>query len=68
MSNMNYCRFQNTYQDLYDCYENDPKNIWFDEEFSENEAKARDKMIKLMKVYLEDMWYTITKEESNQED
>lgn len=42
MSNMSYCRFHNTLQDLKDCYEH-----MDDEDLSEEEKKARDKLIKL---------------------
>ena len=41
MGNMSYCRFQNTLQDLRDCYEN------MDNELSEEEKKAQEKLIKL---------------------
>lgn len=43
MSNMSYCRFENTAGDLADCWEH------FDnfEELSESEAKARKRIIKL---------------------
>ncbi len=41
MGNMSYCRFQNTLEDLRDCYDN------MDEEVSEEEGKARRRMIKI---------------------
>ena len=43
MGNMSYCRFQNTVQDLEDCYENmeNPKDL------SPEEQKARERLIKL---------------------
>ena len=41
MSNMSYCRFQNTLQDLRDCYEN------IEEEVSQDEHQARLKMLSL---------------------
>lgn len=40
--NMSYCRFQNTAQDLQDCYDN-----LDDSELSEAEAAARLRLIKL---------------------
>ena len=43
MSNMGYCRFQNTFSDLNDCYE----NIDDTEEMSEEELSARKRLIKL---------------------
>lgn len=42
MSNMSYCRFQNTLSDLRDCEEN-----LFDEDLSEEEQAARKRLIKL---------------------
>jgi hypothetical protein len=42
MANMSYCRFQNTWSDLVDCY-----NAMDDSELSDAESKARLKLIKL---------------------
>jgi len=44
MSNMSYCRFENTLHDLRDCWENfeDPQD-----ELSESEKKARKKLVEL---------------------
>ena len=49
MSNMGYCRFENTYKDLLDCSEH-----MEDEELSEREIKYRQKMIKLCQEIAED--------------
>lgn len=43
MSNMSYCRFENTLADLRDCYENMDNS----KDLSESEQKARLKLIKL---------------------
>ena len=43
MANMSYCRFQNTYYDLRDCYEN------MDDELSEDETKYRKRLLELCK-------------------
>jgi hypothetical protein len=43
--NMSYCRFQNTLDDLKDCWEHIDENT----ELSESELKARLKLIKLCK-------------------
>lgn len=43
MSNMSYCRFRNTLSDLEDCY----YNMDSDENMSDEEKKARKKMIQL---------------------
>lgn len=45
MGNMSYCRFENTYQDLQDCYEAlADKQI---DELSEREQKYAKRLIKL---------------------
>lgn len=45
MANMNYCMFENTYNDLYDCYEAlQEKEI---EGLSESEQKFAKKLIEL---------------------
>lgn len=43
MSNMSYCRFQNTLNDLTDCAEH------FTDELEGQEAKARLRMLKIIK-------------------
>ena len=48
MSNMGYCRFQNTLPDLQDCYDN------WDEAESEEEKKHRAWLLKLAKQIVED--------------
>ena len=48
MANMSYCRFQNTLQDLIDC-----KHNWDDNDISEDEKIARQKMINIMKQLVE---------------
>jgi len=40
-SNMSYCRFENTYRDLYDCYDH------FDDDLSKNEFRYRNDMLEL---------------------
>ena len=42
MSNMSYCRFINTLQDLEDCYEH-----LFDNDLSKSEEKARRELIEV---------------------
>lgn len=44
MGNMSYCRFENTYIDLQDCYD----NLWA-EDLSEEEKIYRMKLIRLCK-------------------
>jgi len=42
MPNMSYCRFQNTVNDLSDCYENIE-----DDDLSDDELRARIRLIKI---------------------
>ena len=49
MSNMSYCRFENTLQDLEDCYEH-----MSDEPLSDSEASYKTRMIKLCKDIAEE--------------
>jgi hypothetical protein len=44
MSNMSYCRFENTYNDLKDCWDN-----WDDINISVEEAKYKNKIFNLAK-------------------
>ena len=53
MANMSYCRFRNTLSDLYDCSAN------FDEAESEEEVKAREKLLKLCSKMVADSWEDI---------
>ncbi|HEY6020888.1 MAG TPA: hypothetical protein VIY48_13610 [Candidatus Paceibacterota bacterium] len=49
MGNMSYCRFHNTLQDLRDCYEHID-----DDDLSEEEAKERDRLVRLCKQIADD--------------
>lgn len=49
MSNMSYCRFQNTLEDLHDCYDN-----LYDDDLSEEETRARKRLIKLCKAIVDE--------------
>lgn len=42
MSNMSYCRFENTFGDLDDCYEH-----LFDNDLSETEKMYRDRLVRM---------------------
>jgi len=49
MSNMSYCRFENTANDLQDCVDD-----WYlDDDASDSEKRSRDKIIKLAKEIVE---------------
>ncbi len=46
---MGYCRFQNTYKDLEDCYDNmDKTNL------SKEEQDAREELLELCKIIIRD--------------
>jgi len=49
MSNMSHCRFHNTLEDLRDCYDN-----LEDDELSEEETKARKRLIEMCQDISED--------------
>ncbi len=57
MSNMGYCRFQNTLPDLQDCY--DHMDNLDHEDFASDEARARSKIIKLAKRIIDDYGWEI---------
>lgn len=61
MPNMSYCRFQNTYQDLMDCYEN-----LNDSDLSHNERRYREKLIELCQDILDE--YDPQEEEDEEND
>lgn len=48
MSNMSYCRFENTFKDLQDCLEDLQYGNDFSE-LSESEQKYRNKLVKMCK-------------------
>ena len=48
MANMSYCRFENTYRDLMDCYNN------INEQLSDREHAYRERLAKLCETILED--------------
>ncbi|KKN01352.1 hypothetical protein LCGC14_1128490 [marine sediment metagenome] len=49
MSNMSYCRFENTLADLHDCYNN------INDTLSDSESRARDGLIILCREF-GDIW------------
>jgi len=51
MSNMSYCRFENTAQDLNDCWENWQEN---EEELSGFERRGRDRILELAKQIVDE--------------
>ena len=51
MSNMGYCRFQNTLSDLRDCYENMYDDV---DKLSPEEKRARKKLIKVCSDIVDD--------------
>ena len=50
MANMSYCRFENTYHDLIDCFD----NIW-DEAENERDERYRKNMIRFLKERIDEI-------------
>ncbi len=50
MANMSYCRFENTYHDLVDCFD----NIWNEAE-NERDERYRRRMIELLKERIDEI-------------
>jgi hypothetical protein len=50
MANMSYCRFENTYHDLIDCFD----NIWNEAE-NERDERYRKNMIRFLKDRLDEI-------------
>ena len=48
MANMSYCRFENTYRDLVDCYHN------LNEQLSNREHEYREMLVNICKEIIED--------------
>ena len=60
MANMSYCRFQNTANDLDDCYEH------IDDDLGADEAHARERLIDLCRQIAE--WADATDDWGDEED
>ena len=60
MANMSYCRYQNTYRDLQDIYDN-----LFDDDLSESEERYRKYLVKLCKKIVDEVFedYVMAEEE-----
>ena len=50
MANMSYCRFENTYHDLIDCFD----NIWEEAE-NERDERHRKNLIRFLKARLDEI-------------
>jgi hypothetical protein len=48
MANMSYCRFQNTYNDLYDCYNN------INEQLSSSEHSYRQRLVAMCQSIIDE--------------
>ena len=53
MSNMSYCRFQNTLSDLYDCFEFNGEDLEENDNLSEEETAARLRILLLCRKVTE---------------
>jgi uncharacterized protein YfkK (UPF0435 family) len=58
MANMSYCRFENTYNDLNDCYEAMNEH----EDLSESEMKHLKWMIEMCQNIVDDFGYIVEKD------
>lgn len=63
MSNMGYCRFQNTLQDLQDCQDHIT-----DCKISEEEKRARERLVEVCRSIVEDFEDAEMEEAENDED
>lgn len=61
MSNMSYCRFQNTLEDLQDC-----SNYITDDSLSREEERARENLVDLCRYIVEE-WESMEEEEQHDE-
>ena len=50
MANMSYCRFENTFNDLIDCFD----NIWEEAE-NQRDERARKQMIRFLKERIDEI-------------
>lgn len=48
MANMSYCRFENTYRDLYDCYNN------INDQLSDREHNYREKIVAMCQSIIDE--------------
>lgn len=55
MSNMSYCRFENTFNDLSDCYSAMVEENQTINDLSNDEARAFRKMYELMKEFIQEI-------------
>ena len=54
MSNMSYCRFQNTLNDLMDCYDNWDSELDDDRSLSNEEVQARKRLLEICEQIVDD--------------
>jgi hypothetical protein len=62
MANMSYCRFENTYRDLYDCYNN------INNQLSDSEHKYREKIVAMCQSIIDEYDESCQVEEDEDED
>ena len=60
MANMSYCRFENTYRDLYDCYNN------INGQLSEREHRYRKQIVAMCQSIIDE--YNASCQEDEEED
>jgi hypothetical protein len=62
MANMSYCRFENTYRDMIDCYHN------LNNKLSDNENKYRKKLVELCQDILDEFDEDISNKDRKEEE
>jgi hypothetical protein len=62
MANMSYCRFQNTYNDLIDCYDN------LNGSLSESEKRYRERLVELCQSIVDEFNPSCQNEDDNDEE
>jgi len=62
MANMSYCKFENTYRDLYDCYNN------INNQLSDSEHKYREKIVAMCQSIIDEYDESCQVEEDEDED
>jgi hypothetical protein len=61
MANMSYCKFENTYRDLYDCYNS------INDQLSDSEHKFRKRLVEMCQNIVDEFDESCQDEEEDEE-
>jgi hypothetical protein len=61
MANMSYCRFENTYNDLYDCYNN------INDQLSDEEHSYRQRLVEMCQSIIDEYDESCQQEDDDEE-